>query len=179
MIRAYLLPGGTAWSRHSGNSARFWLCSALLAAAAISLSLPVSQAQATQIRRFERSFSLPSGSPLELGINQATGTIYSSSFGSTVYSLNGSGTPDPTRPKLTEANGTTPFPFVNSYGLAVDNTAGPNHGDIYVADYSAGNVTQSLPLASALPSPHSLLQTSLKKAKNRLTACRQWSTISI
>ena len=50
--------------------------------------------------------------------------------------------PDPTHPELTEVDGSTPYPFATPYGVAVDDTVGPDHGDIYVADYSGGTVSQ-------------------------------------
>ena len=78
-----------------------------------------------------------------MAINQSTGEIYASSYVSGVVDVfEASGSPDSTHPKLTEANGTTPYPFIDPYGLAVDNSGGPTKGDIYVADEQGQTVTQ-------------------------------------
>jgi hypothetical protein len=110
---------------------------------------------ATKIHVFSTSFTLAgSASPGEVAINQSTGEVYAASFGSGVVdAFEASGTPDPTHPKLTEANGTTPYPFINPFGLAVDNSAGPNKGDIYVADYSAQTLTQFEPSGARTATP--------------------------
>ena len=107
--------------------------------------LTSASADATQIHRFSKSFTLAGGaaSPLELAINQSTGEIYASSYGANaVYAFEADGKKDPAHPLLTEINGTTPYPFSNPYGVAVDNTGGPNQGDIYVAENGARSVTQ-------------------------------------
>ena len=73
-----------------------------------------------------------------MAVDQSTGEVYvSSSESDLVDAFEASGTPDPTHPTFTEIDGTTPFPFMMPSGLAVDNSAGPNKHDIYVADFGA------------------------------------------
>ena len=110
-----------------------------------TLCLTAAPAQASQIHIFSKSFTLPgSAGPIEPAINQSTEEVYVSSS-SAVYAFEASGTPDPTHPMLTETDGTTPYPFVGLWGIAVDNTAGSNHGDIYVDDQAAQTVLQFNP----------------------------------
>ena len=100
--------------------------------------------QAAHIHRLVQSFTLAgSASPLEPAIDQSTGEVYVSAFSAGIVdAFEASGAPDPTHPELTEVDGSTPYPFATPYGVAVDNTVGPDHGDIYVADYSGGTVSQ-------------------------------------
>ena len=126
--------------------------SSLLALGALALT--AAPAIATKIHVFSTSFTLPeSAAPLEPAINQSTGEVYVSSFNSgAVFAFEESGAAAAPA-ELTKADGTTPYPFTHPYGLAVDNSTGPNKGDIYVADYNAGNVTQFNPSGSRTAQP--------------------------
>ena len=109
----------------SSNRAPLALPGALLITAC-ALALTATPAQAEQVHQLLKSFSLPeSASPHEPAVNQSTGEVYVSDEGGAVYAFEASGAPDPTRPVLTEADGTTPFHFQLSYGVAVDNSGGP------------------------------------------------------
>ncbi len=112
--------------------------------ALVALALAATPAMATKIHVFSNSFTLPaSASPIDVAINQSTEEVYTASYDSSVvYAFDASGSPDPTHPQFTETDGTTPFPFGRPYGLAVDNSAGPNNGDVYVADAGVGAVVQ-------------------------------------
>jgi NHL repeat len=114
---------------------------ALALASLAALSAAPAQAKVTHL--FSKSFTptVGFGFPLGVAINQGTQEVYVTDYNAgSVYAFEASGAPDPTHPKLTEADGTTPYPFSNPYGVAVDNTAGTRHGDIYVAN--AGTVAQ-------------------------------------
>jgi len=126
------------------RSRRAVALSSLLALGALALT--ASPAMATKIHVLSTSFTLPgSAAPLEPAIDQSTGEVYVSSPGNgTVYAFEESGVPA-VPAELTKADGSTPYPFSNPQGLAVDNSTGPNKGDIYVADYNLGNVTQFNP----------------------------------
>lgn len=137
----------------SSNRAPLALPGALLITAC-ALALTATPAQAEQVHQLLKSFSLPeSASPHEPAVNQSTGEVYVSDEGGAVYAFEASGAPDPTRPVLTEADGTTPFHFQLSYGVAVDNSGGPDHGDIYVADLYGGTVTQFGPSGARTAQP--------------------------
>ena len=89
---------------------------------------------------FQKSLAPLAGfaDPLELAINQGTGEIYVTDYSAgAVYAFEASGAPDPTHPQLTEADGTTPYHFNGPYGIAVDESSGPDQGDIYVANYNS------------------------------------------
>ncbi len=99
--------------------------------------LTTGKAEAAYFHRFTSSFT-PVGSPTGVAVDQSTGEVYTASFNSNVVeAFEASGTPDPAHPMLTETDGATPYPFSNPFGVAVDNSGGPNKGDIYVADYGA------------------------------------------
>ncbi len=139
------------WRIASGLSARNIVATTVLTVVAGTSLFSAATADATQIHRFSKSFTLAGGaaSPLELAINQKTGEIYASSYGANaVYAFEADGSKDPTHPMLTEADGSTPYPFSNPYGVGVDNSSGPNQGDIYVAENGAKSVTQFGPSGS-------------------------------
>ena len=123
-----------------------WILTSVVVVGVMGFSLfSVVPAQAAQVHRLLKSFTLAGGaaSPLELAVNQSTGEVYASSIASgAVLAFKADGSEDPTHPKLTEADGTTPYPFVAPYGVAVDNSGGPDEGDIYVADNGAGELVQ-------------------------------------
>ncbi|MGA8744625.1 MAG: hypothetical protein WB507_02025 [Solirubrobacterales bacterium] len=131
----------------SSSGAALAITTALVTA--FSLALMATPAMATKIHVLSKTFILPeSAGPLEPAINQSTGVVYISSYGSSaVYAFEEPGVPA-AHPQLTKADGTTPYPFVHPYGVAVDNSTGPNKGDIYVADYNAGDVVQFNPSGS-------------------------------
>ena len=85
--------------------------------------------------------------PLGVAINQSTEEVYVTDYyNGTVYAFEASGAPDPTHPRLLKAPpATEPFPMSDPYGIAVDNSAGPNAGDIYVAQAGGGEVDQFSP----------------------------------
>ena len=125
-----------------GSSRRIF-ASAVVAMALGSALFGTASAQAAYFHHFSTSFTVPSASPTDVAINQSTGEVYVTSAGSNVVdAFEASGAPDPTHPQLTEANGTTPYPFHYPFGLAVDNSAGSTKGDIYVADYVSGALVQ-------------------------------------
>ena len=134
-------------------SRRFAVC-AVVAGVGMSF-FSAAPAQATQIHSFKKSFALPgSASPIELAINQSTGEVYVSSYYSRlVNAFDASGASDPTHPSLTKTDGTTPYPFSNPYGIAVDNSGGASEGDIYVADPGALVVSQFDPSGVRTPQP--------------------------
>ena len=106
-------------------------------------------AQASQTHQFTKSFS-PAGGfgfPLGVAINQSTEEVYVSDYNNgTVYAFEASGAPDPVHPRLIKAPpATEPFPMANPYGVAVDNSAQPTHGDVYVAQAGGGAVDQFNP----------------------------------
>jgi hypothetical protein len=125
---------------------------ALALVAGVSL-LSAAPASAFYTRHLVNTFSIPqSALPNDVAINQSTGEIYAAT-GSAVDAFEASGTPDPVHPKLTEANGTTPYPFAYSWGVTVDNSAGSDKGDVYVADFSAQSVIQFDPSGARTPTP--------------------------
>jgi len=109
-------------------------------------SLWASPAQAFQTHLFSKSFAPEGGFsfPLGVAINQSTEEVYVSDYNTgVVYAFESSGAADPLHPKLSEAlPGHGAYRFTNPYGVAVDNSAQPTHGDIYVADAGSGEVTQ-------------------------------------
>ena len=116
--------------------------------ALIALALTAAPAQAAYVHQSVKSFSLPGvtpgSGPSGVAINQSTGEVYvSAPYNGLVDALEASGAPDPVHPELTEANGTTPYPFLIPFGgaLAVDNSGGPQEGDIYAVEQN-GTVLQ-------------------------------------
>ena len=113
----------------------------------IALAMTAASAQAAYVHQSVKSFGLefPSGAgPSGVAINQSTGEVYvSAPWNGVVDAVEASGTPDPIHPELTEANGTTPYPFLIPFGgaLAVDNSGGPQEGDIYAVEQN-GTVLQ-------------------------------------
>ena len=110
------------------------------------VSFWVSSAQAFQTHVFTKSFA-PAGGfgfPLGVAINQSTEEVYVSDYNAgVVYAFEASGAEDPTHPKLTEAPpGHGSYQFTNPYGVAIDESTKPTHGDIYVASAGSGEVTQ-------------------------------------
>lgn len=115
--------------------------SAFLALVALVTAAPT---QAAYVHQSFRTFTLefPSGAgPGGLAINQSTGEVYISAPGNGVVDVvEASGAPNPEHPELTEADGTTPYPFLGG-PIAVDNSGGPQEGDIYAVEQN-GNVIQ-------------------------------------
>lgn len=125
-------------------------CASLSIAALIA-----APAQATQIHPFLSSFSPPAGfeAPLGVAINQTTEEVYIADYGSgAVYAFSPSGILDPTHPRLTEANGSTPYPFNHPYYVAVDNSGDVSNGDIYVSEPEAGKVLRFDPAGAFIAS---------------------------
>ena len=105
--------------RQRGKSARLFSTRRFVASAVLALVAGVSllsaaPASAFYTRHLVDTFPLPeSASPFGVAINQSTGEVYASSERSGVVdAFEASGAPDPIHPKLTEANGTTPYPFI-------------------------------------------------------------------
>jgi len=121
----------------------------ILFAASSVISPWVNSAQAFQTHLFSKSFAPEGGFnfPLGVAINQSTEEVYVSDYNAgVVYAFEASGAPDPVHPTLTEATaGHGIYQFANPYGVAVDNSAEPTHGDIYVAGASSGEVFQFNP----------------------------------
>ena len=131
------------------RSASRVLMSAVLAVIAGLSLLTAAPASASYCHLFVKSFT-PAGGfgfPLGVAINQSTEEVYVTDYyNGTVYAFEASGAPDPTHPQLLKAPPATgPFPMSNPYGIAVDNSAGPNAGDIYVAQAGGGEVDQFSP----------------------------------
>jgi sugar lactone lactonase YvrE len=129
------------------------LGAAVLCASLAALAFTCVEASARTTHEYISSLTPPSGffaNPVGIAINQGTGEIYVNDYGSRgIYAFQASGAPDPVRPQLTEADGSTPFSTPNPFGIAVDNTSGPNKGDIYVSSAGAGTVTQFDPEGKA------------------------------
>ena len=130
---------------------------ALALSALAILALCAAPALADQnIHRFARSFTPLGGfkNPLGVAINQSTEEVYIADYSAAaVFAFEASGEPDTAHSKLTKADGTTPFPFSNPYGVAVDNSGGSDQGDIYVASYTAGAVNQFDPTGARTATP--------------------------
>ncbi len=116
--------------------------------ALVALALAAAPAQAAYVHQSVKSFALPGvtygSGPSGVAINQSTGEVYvSAPYNGIVDALEASGAPDPVHPELTEANGTTPYPFLAPFGgaLAVDNSGGPHEGDVYAVEQN-GTVLQ-------------------------------------
>ena len=143
----------------------------------LTLSAPPTQAD-QNIHRFVKFFTPPVGfkNPLGVALNQSTEEVYIADYSAgTVFAFNASGEPD-AHPKLTKADGTTPFPFSNPYGVAVDNSGGSDQGDIYVASYTAGAINQFDPTGARTTTPALSSKTSPSKAPPSPVACPPYST---
>ena len=134
----------------------------LLAVACALACAPAPAKAAPLYYSLVKSFAPSNGfqSPVGLAINQSTGEVYVADFTEyvadfsfrAVYAFRASGAPDPTHPIFTEANG-EPYPFTFPYGVTVDNTAGPDRGDVYVADNRPGTVSQFDPSGTRTAEP--------------------------
>ena len=134
---------------HAARSALVIL--ALTAACSLAVLIAPSAAPAAQLL-IPQPFAPSSGfaNPIGVAINQSTGEVYVGDYGSgAVYAFLASGAEDPIRPKLTTEDGTTPYPFANPFGVAVDNSLGADKGDIYVSDPSTHTVEQFDPQGAA------------------------------
>jgi hypothetical protein len=135
--------------------------SASIAVAAVFLCLGAvfpSAASATYRHVFSSDFGVgnPPG-PGRMTLDQATGHVYiaNQGAGGGVYNFEPSGELDPTTPQLTGVN--LPVPD----GVGIDESTQPTAGNIYVADYSLGEVFRfnSAGEATGSPTPESPLIT--------------------
>ena len=138
---------------------RLHLQTALVFPSLLALALTAVPAQAAYVHQNVKSFSLPGvtygSGPSGVAINQSTGEVYvSAPYNGIVDVLEASGAPDPVHPELTEANGTTPYPFLIPFGgaLAVDNSGGSQEGDIYTVEQN-GTVLQFDPTGARTAQP--------------------------
>ncbi len=100
----------------------------------LSLVIIVEPASAFALQKHSLSTAFGSfSSPTGLAVNQATNQVYIAN-GTKVLAYKSSGAPDAIHPELTGQN------LVCPQGIAVDNSTGPNAGDIYVADQCAATV---------------------------------------
>ena len=126
---------GAGWTGHQH------LVLATVCAVGAFLVFGVSAAAALQTHVFKQSFGA-GVTPWGVAVDQTTGEIYVVRNGAEIYVEVRNADTTPATPRLTEADGSTPFPFVSPFGVAVDNSGGATEGYAYVSDFGTGTVKQ-------------------------------------